>query len=427
MAGAWGQGTWNANSWGTDVNTVSVSGIALSLSIGNTEAFHAEGWGANTWSFGNWGEVPNSDVLVTGVSASTSISAANIEVFQEFEVSGIALQTNIGNSDQQILNNGWGIKSWGFGAWGLSGNTLLTGQSATVSLSSPTIVIDHVEQVSSVSASVVTGIGVSRIDHLQEVDSFAISTFVGNQSAPVGNAIVQPTGIALAPTTGTLTVDPTFLIGEGWGRDTYGNLGWGVNYSVIGGGVNGIPMSASIGNEDAFTDFTVEVTFSGALQTAITPVGTVANSDTEIAHSFHIQGSIGTLTFVGHANVPVTGNSTSVNIGQAEGGTLQEVPVTGQSLTTNIGNSDQIGTGIVQPSGLPITITQSGDITIEFAYDVTGASASTNVGQVDIVGTGVVVPTGIVLTSATISPNIIAWAEVDVGTPVTWTEVDLAA
>jgi hypothetical protein len=35
--------------------------------------------------------------------------------------------------------------------------------------------------------------------------------------------------------------------------------------------------------------------------------------------------------------------------------------------------------------------------------------------------------TGSDLTVNTISPNIIAWAEVDTGTPVTWTTVDLAA
>ena len=139
----------------------------------------------------------------------------------------------------------------------------------------------------------------------------SMTSQIGTEVINIG---VPVTGSTATMTAGQSTIDPTYLIGEGWGRDTYGNLGWGVNYSVIGGGVNGIPMSASIGNEDAFTDFTVEVTFSGALQTAITPVGTIANSDTEIAHSFHIQGSIGTLTFVGHANVPVTGNSTSVTM-----------------------------------------------------------------------------------------------------------------
>ena len=29
---------------------------------------------------------------------------------------------------------------------------------------------------------------------------------------------------------GQATIDDTFLIGSGWGRDTFGNLGWGVNY-----------------------------------------------------------------------------------------------------------------------------------------------------------------------------------------------------
>jgi hypothetical protein len=48
-------------------------------------------------------------------------------------------------------------------------------------------------------------------------------------------------------------------------------------------------------------------------------------------------------------------------------------------------------------------------------------------GQVTITGTAIVIPTGIGLTVSTINPNIIAWAEVDTGTPVNWTPVDLAA
>jgi hypothetical protein len=48
-------------------------------------------------------------------------------------------------------------------------------------------------------------------------------------------------------------------------------------------------------------------------------------------------------------------------------------------------------------------------------------------GEVTITGSAVVAPTGVGLTVSTISPNIIAWAEVDTGTPVTWTPVDLAA
>jgi hypothetical protein len=60
-------------------------------------------------------------------------------------------------------------------------------------------------------------------------------------------------------------------------------------------------------------------------------------------------------------------------------------------------------------------------------YDVTGSSSSILNGEVTITGSAVVAPTGTGLTVSTISPNIIAWAEVDTGTPVTWTPVDLAA
>jgi hypothetical protein len=73
-----------------------------------------------------------------------------------------------------------------------------------------------------------------------------------------GDALIILNQVANA-TAGQSTIDPTFLIGSGWGRDTFGNLGWGVNYSVIGGGVNGLQANIIIGDEDAFTDIIVAV------------------------------------------------------------------------------------------------------------------------------------------------------------------------
>jgi hypothetical protein len=68
-----------------------------------------------------------------------------------------------------------------------------------------------------------------------------------------------------------------------------------------------------------------------------------------------------------------------------------------------------------------------GDSIPESKYAVTGVSASLTAGQTTVVGSAVVIPTGIGLTISTVTPNIIAWAEVDTGTPVNWTVVDLAA
>jgi hypothetical protein len=240
------------------------------------------------------------------------------------------------------------------------------------------------------------------------------------------NATVSVSGVSASTNTGQATIDPTYLVGEGWGRDTWGNWAWGVNYSVIAAGPNGISASIVTGNEDAFTDITVEVQTAGELQTAITPVGTSANADHEIAASLLISSVQGDTTIEGTALVEPTGIPASINIGDAEAGLLLEVPVTGVALTTNIGNSDQIGTATVDVTGLALS-TDIGDVDAVAKYDVTGVSATFTTGTLDITGDGLVIPTGIELTANTITPNIIAWAEVDVGTEVTWSPVDLAA
>ena len=66
------------------------------------------------------------------------------------------------------------------------------------------------------------------------------------------------TGIASSMSAGQTTIDPTFLVGEGWGRDTYGNLAWGVNYSAKNN--TGLSLTSSIGNETVTTDVSVSVT-----------------------------------------------------------------------------------------------------------------------------------------------------------------------
>jgi hypothetical protein len=113
-------------------------------------------------------------------------------------------------------------------------------------------------------------------------------------------------------------------------------------------------------------------------------------------------------------------------IGEAVGGTIQQVDVQGVSITTFIGDEDITGNAIVTPTGVTATASP-GQLTYIASYEVTGVTSSVANGEVTITGSAFVAPTGTGLTVSTISPNIIAWAEVDTGTPVTWTPVDLAA
>jgi hypothetical protein len=281
------------------------------------------------------------------------------------------------------MATGWGNKSWGASEWGdLSDETVLT-SSVAISSSIGTPTIDAEIQ-----------IGWGRV-----------------------------TGSSASTSISSVVIDDRYLIGAGWGRDTWGNWAWGVNYSVA---LGGIALSTAIGNEDAFSDVVVAVSGIGLLAD-ITPVGTSGTSDNEIAHSFLLNQNLGSVSLVGTGVVQLTGISLSSAVSAVETATLTEVPVTGVSLQTTIGNEDITGNGLVVVTGTGVTASL-GNSTPVSGYDVSGISATyATPGSVVVTGEATVIPTGIGLTFTAANPNIIAWAEVDVGTPVTWSPVDLAA
>ena len=319
------------------------------------------------------------------------------------------------------MATGWGNKTWGASDWGdLSNETVLVSSvAASTSIGASTTSANANVNVSGISATFTIPGVVAGASAQVSPTGIHFNIVTGNEGIGIG---VPVSGISSSTNIGTVTIDEQFLIGAGWGREAWGSFVWGDNYSVQ---LQGLSLSTVTGNEDAFTDVVVEVN-GNSLQTAIEPVGTSANSDNEIANSFLLTQNLGTVTLEGHANVDVTGISQSLAIGDSEAGLKTEVPVTGVSADINLGNSDQIGTANVSLTGVSAT-GSVGDIIPVSGYDATGSSATYSVGQITAVGSAVVTPTGIGLTTATGSPNIIAWAEVNTGTPVTWTEVDLAA
>jgi hypothetical protein len=395
------------------------------FSMGNNIDITVDTWGALSWNTGEYGEQNNHTEVVDSVSASLSIGSSTVVTEKRIEVSSLSLSVNLGDAVENIIDDGWGAQLWGFGAWGIKGDVLLTGQSLATSINSVTFSISAEVDVQGSSLQTITGDEISRIDAEVFPDGFSISTTTNGAASAGGDASVILNTQVANITAGQSTIDPTFLVGSGWGRDTFGNLGWGVNYSVIGGGVNGLQANIITGDEDAFTDVIVAVSGT-TLQTAINSVGTSANSDHEIAASLLINSITGDVTIEGNGLVELTGVSTTTAIGNAIGGTIQEVDVQGVSINTFIGDEDITGNATVALTGVTATAAP-GQLTYIAGYDVTGVTSSVVSGQVTITGTAIVIPTGIGLTISTINPNIIAWAEVDTGNPVNWTPVDLAA
>jgi hypothetical protein len=111
MATTWSQNAWGDNSWNTDLNTISVSGIPVSFDLGQANYTPISGWDAYSWGQGNWGEIPNSDIIVTGLSATFNLGEVT-----------------------QTSSSGWGRSTWGSSIWNGYGTVLPTGVSANLIL-----------------------------------------------------------------------------------------------------------------------------------------------------------------------------------------------------------------------------------------------------------------------------------------------------
>jgi hypothetical protein len=357
-------------------------------------------WGALSWGQGSWAAQGDVTLTLTSLSLTSSIDSVIIT---------------------GVIEIGWGGDAWGVNAWGeLSGAYVdVSGISLSSNIGSVLTQANSNINPSGIELQIAEPIVVGGTSALIEQQGLSLQTFTGNEDVGIGATV---TGSSISSSIDSVTIDPTRLIGEGWGRGFFGEWAWGVNYSVE---LQSISLSVVTGNEDAFTDVVIDL--SGfELSADITPVGTSATSDNEIAHSFLIQTTLEDVSIVGTGLVELTGIALSTAISEVEAGTIQEVPVTGVSATLSIGNEDQSGTAVVSVTGIESTLTL-GDAIAESKYEVTGISASFSLGQLNITGSAFVIPNGIGLTANTITPNIIAWAEVDVGTPVTWSPVDLAA
>jgi hypothetical protein len=410
MSNAWGQLDWGENNWGAQNSTSPlVTSQLLTSSIGAitipNEGLIETGWGRGTWNNNEaWG------IAGTLQTGSIQLSSSIGQVVADAEIS-----------------TGWGGDTWGENAWGdLAGAYVdVTGSQLTSSIASVTESIDAPVDVtgSQLTGSVGQIIGSALVD----VNPTGIQGNLSIGEEDIARGIQQDvTGSQLTNSIGAVTIDDTFLIGSGWGRDTWGNLGWGVNYSAA---PSMAALTMSIGDEAAGTDVEVSVTAPNALGLTFANPSFSIQIDQDIfvlATEDQLDMTLGSFTLEQSTNEPVTGQQLTASVGQVEAVSIYEVSgiqgtltlgnftlvqstnesVTGQQLTMTMGNADEIPDQIVGVSGL---------------------QASTSIGSVDIVIDCAVGVTGTVLTSTAGSPSIYAWREVDPGVNNNWTEVDLAA
>ena len=105
ITSGWGADAWNTGgSWGkATYELVVLTGLSLTASVGNIEAFALQGWGRDTWNDGPWGESDNPVISLTGFGLTSSLGSPTIST---------------------EINSGWGQDGWGVENWGISGLTV---------------------------------------------------------------------------------------------------------------------------------------------------------------------------------------------------------------------------------------------------------------------------------------------------------------
>jgi len=236
---------------------------------------------------------------------------------------------------------------------------------------------------------------------------------------------VQPIGISLSASLGSITVDAK--VEQGWGRGGWGNRAWGETFSVqLTGQQATITAGTAIGKAD------VDVSVSGLDLLTITQGLNSIQIDNDVfvfASEDQIDTSVGSVAgqLSGDATVQPSGISSSISIGQVVPEPLLEVSVTGISASLSLGSITLLQSTDESVTTAGLLNGSVGSIIPVSVYDVTGQSIASSVGSVTVIGGASTSVTGIGLTASVGSINITAWSEIDPGVNNSWTPVDRAA
>ena len=339
----------------------------------------ASTWGTNTWGSNEWQD----DEVTVVLSSPGTISALGTP--QSFNVEG------------------WGRQQWDNSGWGVEYSVEPSGQSITSEIGTATG--------DPVTIASLEGIGINVYSTFPTVDN----------TTPV-----SVTGFGITSSLGTANAENV----AGWGRQAWGNSGWGVQYSIEPSGVS---ATFSIGTVTATPIETVELTG----QSLTSSVGEIIPADViGVSSAGVITSALGSLSSVGtlvgwgrngwgeeswgssiNSVIELTGVSSSFNIGsvtvadQAIGltgisssfsvGSISPADVmglTGQDISLSVGSLT--AADVMGLTGQSIT-SSIGSITLDNqTMGLTGQSITSTLGSAEITTNPIVTPTGLSTTAS---------------------------
>ena len=264
--------------------------------------------------------------------------------------------SGMGGQANTVDDDTYGMWAWSTNEWGDQGPILFTptGVSATSSVGSVT------------AAQIIT----------VPLTGVSATSSVGSPNLDL-TSVVSPTGVSATSAVGAIEAENS----DGWGRQEFGNSGWGVDYAV-------------------------KIGTTGAAPPGLT-------------------SSVGTPTAEEFLDVSLTGLSTTSSIGSLTTNELLTVPLTGVQAQTELGDFDNAGTlvgwgrngwgeepygdsfnKLVQLSGLTSMTASVGTIAPADVVGLTGLSTTSSVGSPQIDNTEIVAVTGVLSTSSVGSLSI---------------------
>jgi hypothetical protein len=165
----------------------------------------------------------------------------------------------------------------------------------------------------------------------------------------INQVVTSPSALTIAQ--GQANYSP----GDGWGRNNWGALGWGVNYANNSVSLNSFPLTLTLGDE-----------------TAAGEINSGWGRYTWGSFAWGITGSL-----------LVTGQQLNTSLNSVSLSITGNIPVTGQQLNTSLNSVQAFGLAIVNVTGQQLTITEG---VVDPSPDaiVTGQQLTTAQGSVTI-------------------------------------------
>ena len=450
MATTWGSNSWGDNSWNSAVSTIPVSGIATTFFLGDSSAyFPSSGWGGESWSEGEWGSVGTGEQSVTGIAMSMGIGQVEqssstgwgrdtwgSNVWNGF---GTAIPTGVSGtvslSNQTLIdaeiNSGWGRLGWNVNAWGVRGQALANNFPMSMTLASVTI--DN--EINTGWGSDGWGIeGWGESIQVVEPSGIQMTAFEGSAGLSFdGDSNVTATGRAMTISAPATVEAFASFVAEPTGQSMTMTLAYDPE-TVIPTGLN---LTAALGDEDAEFKTVAEVNafspgywgyrstwgFSawGNGQTNTLVMSMLENfSGADPAPDAEVTGQVMAAALAAGDTFDITGDA---NI----------APLAAMGWSDGTWGESRWGNGLYRPDTddiFPLTAAL-GTATLDAVTNptITGLGVQqVRVGNVTVVGEGKVIPTGNNLTMGQgTGTNVLIWNAVDTGsaptTPPGWQEV----